>query len=151
MKHNNPHNIATLVELGLRLLLGGIFVYASLHKIAYPGQFVSILEGYNLFPTAIIHPIAVFVPWLELISGGALIVGIFPRGAVAIINLMLLMFVIAISINLFRGHEFDCGCFSFSHDPTVSVVHLLIRDIISLAMGLFLLFFTGLRKWVLVE
>lgn len=139
------------MELGLRLLLGGIFVYASLHKIVYPAQFADILEGYNLFPHATLHPIAVFVPWLELICGAALIGGIYPRGAAAIINLMLLMFIIAISINLFRGHEFDCGCFSFSSGTTFSVVHLLVRDIISLAMGLYLLFFTGLRRWVLVE
>ncbi|MDY6906392.1 MAG: MauE/DoxX family redox-associated membrane protein [Thermodesulfobacteriota bacterium] len=151
MKNNNFNKMAALLEPGFRLVLGGMFIYASIHKIVHPEQFVDILNGYNLFPAATLHPIAVFVPWLELICGAAVVFGIFPRGAVAIINLMLLMFIIAISINLLRGHEFDCGCFSFSHDPTVSVVHLLVRDIISLVMGLYLLFFTGLRKWVLVE
>lgn len=140
--------MTVLLELGFRLVLGGMFIYASIHKIVHPGQFVDILHGYNLFPVATLHPIAVFVPWLEMICGAALVLGIFPRGAVAIINLMLLMFIIAISINLLRGHEFDCGCFSFSHDPTTSVVHLLIRDLFSLAMGVYLLFFTSLRKWI---
>ncbi|MDY6832590.1 MAG: MauE/DoxX family redox-associated membrane protein [Thermodesulfobacteriota bacterium] len=143
MKHDKLKNMAPLSMLVPRLVLGGLFVYASIHKIAYPGEFVDILRGYNLFPAATLHPIAVFVPWLELVCGAALVFGIFPRGAAAMINLMLLVFITAISINLLRGHEFDCGCFSFSHNPTTSVVHLLIRDIISLAMGLYLLFFIG--------
>ena len=58
-----------------------------------------------LFPLLTIHPIAVFVPFFELLCGAALIMGVFPRGAVMIINAMLLMFIFSISINLARGHD----------------------------------------------
>jgi len=76
--------------------------YAGIHKIAHPGEFVDILRGYNLFPAATLHPIAVFVPWL---CGAALVFGIFPRGAAAMINLMLLVFITAISINCYSRTE----------------------------------------------
>ena len=123
-----------------RWLLGGVFVYASFHKIADPAQFARIISGYDLFPLLTIHPIAVFVPFFELLCGLALIVGIYPRGAALIINVMLLLFIVAISVNLVRGHEFDCGCFSFSHQAgRAAIVHLLIRDILYLLIGMYLL------------
>jgi len=52
---------------------------------------------------------------------------------------MLTVFIAAISINLIRGHEFDCGCFSAEITGyEVSSVHLLLRDIIFLFMGVHL-------------
>jgi hypothetical protein len=50
---------------------------------------------------------------------------------------MLLGFIIALSINLVRGHEFACGCFSSDQTGhTSSVELLLVRDIIYFVMGL---------------
>ena len=133
-------NTVTL-EMLARWLLGGVFVYSSFHKIADPAQFARIIYGYGLFPLPTIHPIAVICPYFELLCGLALILGGFPRGAALLVNFMLLLFITAISINLIRGHEFDCGCFSFSHDAGKSAVHLLIRDVFYLAMGLYVLLF----------
>jgi len=130
-----------ILDAVARWLLGGIFVYSSFHKITDPAQFARIIYGYDLFPLMIIHPIAVFVPIFELLCGAALILKIYPRGAALIINGMLLLFIIAISINLVRGHEFDCGCFSFSHQSGLTAVHLLVRDIVCLALGIYVLIF----------
>lgn len=143
-RHGNSR-LAKITELLLRWGIGGIFVFASVHKIIYPDQFAAIIKGYQLFPLVTIHPLAVFVPFLELLCGLALIVGVFPRGAITIINIMLLMFIVAISINLLRGHEFDCGCFSFAQNAAASVVHLLIRDLICLAGGVYVLWFQAGR------
>jgi uncharacterized membrane protein YphA (DoxX/SURF4 family) len=52
------------------------------------------------------------MPWLELLCGVALILGIWPRAARNLIALMLIVFIVAISINLFRGNAIDCGCFN---------------------------------------
>lgn len=139
-------SVAKILEVLSRWLLGSVFVYASFHKIADPAQFVRILSGYDLFPALSIHPMAVFVPFLELLCGAALILGIYPRGAAMIVNFMLLLFIVAISINLVRGHSFDCGCFSFSHDPDFSAVDLLVRDVFYLIAGLYILLFRWLRK-----
>lgn len=144
LNKGNLLNAVTLEMLG-RWLLGGVFVYASFHKITDPAQFARIIYGYDLFPLPTIHPLAVVCPFFELICGLALILGVFPRGAVLIVNLMLLMFIIAISINLIRGHEFDCGCFSFSHESGMSAVHLLVRDVIYLAVGFYILLFRQFR------
>ncbi len=137
---NNETKTALNVERLARWLLGGLFVYASFHKIADPDQFARIINGYKLFPLMAIHPITVICPFFELVCGMALILGVYPRGAVLVINMMLLLFIVAISINLVRGHEFICGCFSFAHQTgRTAAILLLVRDTFSLVIGLYIL------------
>ena len=138
----------TWLELIARWLLGGIFLLACYHKIVEPAHFAKIIYGYYLFPEFTINLVAIILPFLELYAGIALILGIYPRSAALIINTMLLAFIIAISINLIRGHEFDCGCLSFgATGHTFSTVQLLVRDIICFLLGLQILFFGNYRKW----
>lgn len=131
-----------------RWVLGGMFLFACYHKIVEPAHFAKIIYGYYLFPDFSINLIAIILPFLELFAGIALILGIYPRSAVLIINAILFAFIVAISINLIRGHEFDCGCFSFGvAGDTFSVAQLLIRDIVCFFLGLQILFFDNSRKW----
>ena len=136
----------------MRWILGIIFLYGSYHKIMGPAQFAKIVYGYNLFPAATINLIAIVLPFVELFSGLALILGIYPRSAALTINIMLLGFMIAISINLIRGWEFDCGCFSFGKGGhTLSALQLLVRDIFCFFLGLQVCVFSKNRKWVLLS
>jgi len=136
------------IELVLRYLIGIMFVYASIHKIAEPAEFAKVIYGYGLFPHFIINLTAIVLPFLELITGLALVLGIYPRSAATVIGVLLLMFICAISVNLIRGYEFDCGCFSFGHEgSTSSSVQLLIRDILFLICCVYLVHFRVDRKW----
>ena len=138
------------VELTVRWFLGITFIYASYHKIADPAYFAKIIYGYYLFPAVSINIIAIVLPFLELISGLAIILGIYPRSAAIIINGMLLAFIVALSINLVRGQQFDCGCFSFGDTGyTHSAWQLLIRDIACFIIGLQVIFFGRCRRWCL--
>ncbi len=139
------------VELAARWILGTIFIYASFHKIVYPADFAKIIYGYGLFPGFSINLIAIILPFVELVSGLALILGIYPRSAVLIINGMLLAFIIVLSINIIRGHQFDCGCFSPRQtDYTTSAKAWVARDVIFLILGIQVYFFGGARRWILV-
>lgn len=139
---------STWTDLILRWMLGLVFIYASYHKIADPAAFAKIIYGYGLFPEKTINLIAIIVPFAELIAGLALIGGIYVRSAALIIEGMLLAFIVVISVNLIRGHEFDCGCFSFGEtEHASSAMQLLIRDIIYFVLGLKPLLHTGQRKW----
>ena len=135
------------IELAARWILGLTFIYASFHKIISPADFAKIVYGYSLFPESLINLIAIMIPFLELIAGLALIIGFYPRSAAIIINGLLLAFIVVLSINLVRGHQFDCGCFSagqngYSSSPKVT----LIRDIVYLAFGLQIVLFKGNRR-----
>ena len=139
-------------ELTLRWILGAVFIAASFHKIIDPAEFAKIIYGYKLFPSEVINLFAILLPFIELTCGVALILGIWPRSAAIVINGMLFAFIIAISINLIRGHEFDCGCFSFGEgQKSLTGFDLLVRDLIWFSTGLFLIFFKQKRKLSITE
>ncbi len=124
-----------------RLTLGGLFIYASLDKIAHPAAFAKIIYNYRLFPDFSIYLSAVVVPWLEMISGLFLIAGIFSRASAAMLSTLLVIFTIAITINLARGLDFNCGCFSTTSAARSAPLWLVIRDILMLMPGLVIIFF----------
>lgn len=135
------------IELAARWILGLTFIYASYHKIISPADFANIVYGYDLFPAIFIDLIAIVIPFLELIAGFALIIGIYPRSAAIIINGLLLAFIIVLTINLIRDHAFDCGCFSnaqsgYTSSPRVT----LLRDVIYFIFGLQIVLFKGNRR-----
>jgi|GEM_PF-286993 len=139
-------------ELFIRWLFGITFIYASYHKIVEPAHFAKIIYGYYLFPEFIINLTAIILPYLELISGISLILGIYPRSAMLILESMLFAFIVALSINLIRGYNFDCGCFSFGERGYgYSALHLLIRDVIYFTLGLQSLFYNKHRKWCILQ
>ena len=136
-----------LLELTFRWVLGWIFIISSFHKIVAPAGFAKIIYGYYLFPAATINLIAIILPFLELFTGLALIFGYYPRSAALIVSGMLIAFIIAVSINLARGHQFDCGCFSLSQsDLPTSARQVLIRDIFLLLFSLHIVFYRHNRK-----
>ena len=135
------------IELAARWILGVTFVYASYNKILAPAVFAKIIYGYDLFPALFINLIAIIVPFLELVAGFALIIGFYPRSAALIVNAMLLVFITALSINLIRGHEFDCGCFSINSSGQGTFTGpLIFRDFVLLALGLYIFFYRNARK-----
>ncbi len=133
--------IKKIIKIALRLFLGIVFVYASKDKILNPSDFATILYGYSLFPLFSINIIAIVFPFIELVTGFSLIFGIYPKSALIIINFLISFFIIIISFNLLRGHEFNCGCFALGDPSDVSAAgQLLVRNLILLIIGLYLLF-----------
>ena len=95
----------------VQIALGAIFVAAALPKIADPPSFAHMIYNYRLVPGAAINALALVMPWVELLVGLALILGVWPRESAALAGLLLLVFMAAITINLARGRAVDCGCF----------------------------------------
>ena len=98
----------------VQIALGAIFVAAALPKIADPPSFAHMIYNYRILPGSLINLSALVMPWVELLAGLCLILGVWTRSARWIVGLMLVVFMIAISINLFRGNAIDCGCFDTS-------------------------------------
>lgn len=102
------------LTIRVQIALGAIFVVAALPKIADPPSFAHMIYNYRILPGGLINLSALIMPWVELLAGLALILGVWTRGARWIIGLMLVTFIIAIGINLARGNAIDCGCFDTS-------------------------------------
>lgn len=129
-------------QLLCRLILGGIFIYSSLPKIANPHEFAKVIYDYRLVPEIFIYSFAIVLPWLEMISGLYLISGFFIKTSTVILSSLLVVFLIALSINAIRGLDINCGCFSISSEYTDSgVVSYIIRDVLFLIPGLLIILF----------
>jgi len=105
------------LTIRVQLALGVFFVAAALPKIVDPPSFAHMVYNYRIVPGAAVNLMAVVMPWIELLCGLALILGIWTAAARSIIAAMLLTFIAAISINLVRGNIIDCGCFDPSPRP----------------------------------
>lgn len=99
------------VTLAARVLLGLVFLAAALPKLADPPGFAKAIWAYELFPALSLNPLALTLPWLELLCGLALCLGFWLRAATLWIGALLLSFCLALAINLGRHHPVDCGCF----------------------------------------
>ena len=131
------------VVLVFRVVLGVTFIYASLDKIAHPDQFARIIYNYKILPDFFINVFAVTLPWVELIAGIFLIMGIFTESTSLLICFLLVVFLVATSINLFRGVDLNCGCFSTDPAGKKEGANLLIKDFVLLFLGIMALFFHG--------
>ncbi|MBF0210534.1 MAG: DoxX family membrane protein [Desulfamplus sp.] len=123
------------LALLVRFYIGGIFVYASIHKINFPAEFSDNIASYLIVPHWLVNPTAIFLPWIELVSGVCLVAGIRVRASVSIICGLLGLFTVAVIIVLIKKTPIDCGCFQNVGDP-VSWLTVL-RDLTWLAMGLY--------------
>lgn len=107
-----------------RLLLGYMFISMGSDKVNDPVKFLKLLREYEMFPDsafALENTIALTLPWIEVLCGAVLIVGVLVRGAALTLLLLLTGFTIVIIIRAvgiygegelasFCDVKFDCGC-----------------------------------------
>ncbi len=109
------------VELVLRLLLGGFFVFASLDKIWSPAAFAKIVYQWQILHPVLANLVAVTMPWVELFAGILLIVGAWKREAALVTALLLVVFLGAAASVMARGIDVEnCGCVSVAKAETTS-------------------------------
>ena len=128
------------LTLIIRLFVGCLFIYASIYKIIQPSDFAKSIWYYHMIPGVYINLIALILPWLEFLCGLGLILGIYYRGSVLIINLMTVLFIIALTSAVIRGISIDCGCFRASVATNDSARETLWRDIGLIILTLQMLF-----------
>jgi uncharacterized membrane protein YphA (DoxX/SURF4 family) len=128
------HPITGLVA---RIVLGCVFIYASLDKIRHPELFAEAVYNYQLSPEVAVNLVALWLPWLELLSGGLLVLGVWVRGSSLILSGLMLIFLAALGINLARGLDVHCGCFTTQGSDPMTILTLF-RDCLFLVLAIFL-------------
>jgi uncharacterized membrane protein YphA (DoxX/SURF4 family) len=124
-----------------RWAVGLIFIYASMDKLFHPSAFAVAVYNYKILPGGLINLVAITLPWLELVCGILLIIGLFPRAAALILSVLLVVFFFALSISLYRGIDISCGCFTVSTAAEKINITYMVRDVLVLAMSFQILFF----------
>lgn len=126
------------IILFLRLFVGGVFIYASIDKIAHPAQFAHAIENYRILPHFIVNILAIILPWIELVSGLLLVSGVWRGASALVISGLLTMFIIAIMAGLARGLDITCGCFTTTGGEKLGL-SLILRDVILLLITIHIL------------
>jgi len=124
----------------VRVILGSVFVYASIDKILHPAAFAEAVYNYQILPDALINLTAIILPWMEMILGLFLILGFWLPGAILLSNFLLVAFFGALVFNMARGLNVHCGCFNAGQEAgtEVSMAWYVIRDGVFVALALYL-------------
>jgi uncharacterized membrane protein YphA (DoxX/SURF4 family) len=124
-----------LLVLLCRLIVGGVFIYASLDKLQHPEAFAQAIHNYRMVPYSLLHSMAHLLPVSELVLGVALVLGFWRRGAALLTGLLTVVFMAAIATALVRGLDISCGCFNTDGGHGVGL-SLLWRDAVLVLMCL---------------
>jgi uncharacterized membrane protein YphA (DoxX/SURF4 family) len=121
-----------------RMMVGLLFIYACIDKIVAPAYFAGTIQNYQLLSVSLINIVSITLPWLELICGILLMVGIWHRAAAVIISFLMTVFIIAILSVILRGLDIECGC--FGSDTSANWARI-VEDIFLLVFSLQIVFY----------
>jgi uncharacterized membrane protein YphA (DoxX/SURF4 family) len=94
-----------------RLFLGVVLIYAGATKVGHPLTAQRAVQAYEIFPDALANTIGLALPFLEIILGALLVLGLFTRPVAIVSTLLMVAFILGISQAWARGLTIDCGCF----------------------------------------
>jgi uncharacterized membrane protein YphA (DoxX/SURF4 family) len=139
--------VHAVAAVPIRVLLGIVFVYASLYKLLEPRDFAVSIAMYDMLPLPLVNLMAITLPAVEFVAGVTLAFGLWTRASAAVVNAMLLMFIAAIAyVVVIRGRaDFGCGCFSPAAEEAGKemATDTLWRDVAYVAGGLYVMVFDG--------
>lgn len=99
------------LHLALRLLIGVMFILSAISKLPHHTEFEGIVKDYDLLPDTLAMAYANALPWVELLVGVYLILGVFIRPSAVLSILMGLSFLTANTSAIVQGDERCGSCF----------------------------------------
>lgn len=129
------NNLAWL-EISLRVILGGIFIWAGIAKLLDLDSFVESVSHFEIQPFSS-EPwdmwLGYTLPAFELIVGACLILGILYKGAIISSTMLSAVFLVAIYSVHTRGLNIECGCLGKSLSFGNYYTHITILALMVLA------------------
>lgn len=135
MPRHTKFTMGTALFTAGRILLGGVFIWASWDKIIDPAAFAQAIANYQIVPSTIGNPVALILPWVELACGTCLILNRWTRGSALVTAALMAVFMSALGYNIYRGIDVNCGCFTLDETAPGSMWLYLVRDAVFLAMA----------------
>lgn len=120
-----------------RIFLGAVFLYACYDKILHPQAFAEAVYNYRILPDGLVNITAITLPWLELLIGICLVVGILLPGASTLSTILLFTFMSTLIFNLMRGLDVSCGCFSTDTSEGPAGIWTVARDFSFLVLSVY--------------
>jgi uncharacterized membrane protein YphA (DoxX/SURF4 family) len=108
-----PPQLAASCLLLARIIVGGVLVYAGFMKAIGPSaEFAAIIAAYKILPAALVTPLSMALPYIEMWIGLFVLAGFYTRQAAIAAVVLIGAFSIALVSALVRGIDLaSCGCF----------------------------------------
>lgn len=120
----------------LRLVFGALFIWSGIAKIKDPIGFADAVRNFEIIGDPYAVAVALYLPWLEVISGIAVMWDRFAKSASFLITGMVVVFTLLIVTAWVRGLDISCGCFGGTGEMNYPVK--IAQNIGLIAMGLFI-------------
>ena len=95
----------------VRVGLGALLLATGALKVAHVTELAAAIAGFRLLPPAVVAPLAVLLPFFEILLGAYLILGLFTKIAAWVASLQFGLYGLAIASAVVRGIHANCGCF----------------------------------------
>lgn len=135
--------------LCIRLAIGALFIYSGAVKAWHTQEFAQDIQRYAIIPWPdVTLLVAVYLPWVELFSGLALISRRLYRGGLIAITALMLIFTVALYSAHARKLDIPCGCLRAERESIrKNFVALFTRDLAILAGAAVLLAAERPLRW----
>jgi len=97
----------------MRMIVGGVLIYAGFLKAAGPSaEFAAAIAAYKILPSALVIPLSIALPYIEMWVGLFVFSGFYTRYAAITAAVMFAVFLIVLGSAQIRGIDLaSCGCF----------------------------------------
>jgi uncharacterized membrane protein YphA (DoxX/SURF4 family) len=119
----------------IRVLLGGLLLVTGALKVGHPAELAASIAGFRLLPAAIVGPLALALPYLELVLGAYLVAGLFTRAVALIAAVQFLCYAGAIASAVVRHIAANCGCFGPNDSAVADWPHVAFDLMLAVAAG----------------
>jgi putative oxidoreductase len=116
------------------IIIGGLFVYAGAIKVLDPVAFARDIDNYQMLPWQMGVWLALYLPWLEIFCGLALMTRILYRGGIFILTGLMSLFIVITIIAKARGLDISCGCFGHASKYLSFAWHLALDFVVLAAI-----------------
>lgn len=95
----------------LRLVIGLLLVVAGTLKIGHAPDLAAAIAGFRLLPAAVVGPLALGLPFFEVLLGLYLVLGLFTRVAGIVAAVQFAVYAAVVASAVMRHIPANCGCF----------------------------------------
>jgi uncharacterized membrane protein YphA (DoxX/SURF4 family) len=123
----------------LRLILGGLLLFSGISKVGYIDSLIIEIQQYKLLPDGLELIYGNLLPYIEMITGTLLILGVFKKPVAVIASLLFLSFTIAKIYAIVQGFDINiCNCFGPA--MTLLSTQSLAIDVVMIVISIYILF-----------
>jgi hypothetical protein len=124
----------TRIERLIPIALGLVFLAAGILKIVDPLAFAISIARLRIAPMAVVGPVAILLPWIEVVAAVALFLPAYRDAALKLLLGMVVLFTAILAIGLLRGAT-SCGCFGTADSLLNRADVALARNVVLIALA----------------